>query len=119
LEQWSGRLERATPESLFVRPVGADTLAPFSRVSVDALERARRGRNPLLIGGFTCAAVGSVLAVLGSAIDLREGPPSSDLPGRTRWRGARVGFALGCGLGFLVGAVNADKHTRWEPWQVP
>jgi hypothetical protein len=110
---WQGYLERLTRDSLYLRVRGTDSLAAFSRVVIDSVERHRLVKVPRAVG-IGCLAVGAPLGALGYF-----GTHDPDSPGIERTVGA-VAFVVGCGVGAIGGAiVAAGRGPRWEPWALP
>jgi hypothetical protein len=110
---WQGYLERLTRDSLYLRVRGTDTVAAFSRLALDSVERLRLVKVPRAVG-IGCLAVGGPLGALGYF-----GTHDPDSPGIEKMVGA-VGFVVGCGLGAIGGAIVAAVHgPRWEPWTLP
>jgi hypothetical protein len=110
---WQGYLERLTHDSVYLRVRGTDTLATFSRLAVDSVERRRLVKVPraVVIG---CLAVGGPLGALGYF-----GTHDPDSPGIEKTVGA-VAFVVGCGVGAIGGAiVSAARDHHWEPWMLP
>ena len=110
---WQGHLERLTRDSLFLRLRGTDSVAAFSRLAVDSVERRRLVKVPRAVG-IGCLAVGGPLGALGYF-----GTHDPDSPGIEKTVGA-VAFVVGCGVGAIGGAIVAAVHgPRWEPWTLP
>jgi len=110
---WQGYLERLTHDSVYLRVRGTDTVAAFSRLAVDSVERRRLVKVPraVVIG---CLAVGGPLGALGYF-----GTHDPDSPGIEKTVGA-VAFVVGCGVGAIGGAIVSAAHGhQWEPWTLP
>jgi len=112
-EQWQGYIERLTPDSLFLRVHGVDTVAAFSRTIVRSIER-QRGKNAARAASVGCLTVGGALGALGYF-----GTHDPDSPGLKKTAGV-IGLVVGCGVGAVGGLVVAAVNGReWEPWIPP
>ena len=110
---WHGYLERLTPDSLYLRVYGRDSIAAFSRLAVDSVQRPRLVKVPRAVG-IGCLALGGPLGALGYF-----GTHDPDSPGIEKTVGA-VAFVVGCGVGAIGGAIVAAVHgNQWEPWTLP
>lgn len=111
--RWQGFVERLTGDSLYLRLLGTDSIAAFSRNAIRSVER----RNPSRPGravGIGCLALGGALGALGYF-----GTHDPDSPGLEKTAGV-LGLAAGCGLGAVGGlVVSAVRHRDWEPWILP
>ena len=63
-DHWQGSLERLTPDSLYLRVRGSDTVAVFSRLAVDSVERQRLVKVPKAVA-IGCITAGGALGALG------------------------------------------------------
>lgn len=110
---WQGYLERLTPDSLYLRVHGSDSVAAFSRFAVDSVQRPRLVKVPRAVS-IGCLALGGPLGALGYF-----GTHDPDSPGIEKTVGA-VALVVGCGVGAIGGAIVAAVHGhQWEPWILP
>jgi len=114
--QWQGYLERLTPDSLYLRVPGSDTIAAFPRSVVRSVERERRvsrGRA----AGMGCVAVGAAL----SAVIFESVTHSHNADDRAYTPIAgTIGLGVGCAAGAVGGLiVSAVRSHGWEPWILP
>jgi len=108
-----GYLERLTHDSLYLCVRGTDTVAAFSRLAIDSVERRRLVKVPRAVA-IGCVAVGGPLGALGYF-----GTHDPDSPGIEKTVGA-VAFVVGCGVGAIGGAIVSAVHgDRWERWTLP
>src|SRR6476661_6692173 len=88
VQQWQGYIERLTPDSLYLRVRGTDSVAAFLRTGISSVERERS--VSLAAGaGVGCLAVGVPLGALGYF-----GTHDPDSPGIEKVAGV-LGFAVG------------------------
>jgi hypothetical protein len=111
--RWEGSPERLSPDSLYLRVRGADTVAVFSRTAIRSAER-RRVVNSGRIVGAGCVAGGVALGALGYF-----GTHDPDSPGLEKTFGL-IGLGVGCLVGGAGGIiVSAVRGHGWEPWTLP
>ena len=111
--RWQGHVERLTPDSLYLRVRGTDTIAAFPRKVIRSVERERRvhaGRA----AGVGCLTLGAGLGALGYF-----GTHDPDSPGLEKTAGV-LGLVVGRGVGAVGGLiVSAVRSHEWEPCVLP
>ena len=111
--QWQGFIERLTPDSLYLRVRGTDSIGAFSRSAISSVERERVS-HPGAAAGIGCLAIGAPLGALGYF-----GTHDPDSPGIEKVAGV-LGFGVGCVVGALGGFLLETVSSHgWEPWPLP
>jgi hypothetical protein len=111
--RWQGYVARLTPDSVYLRIGGADSIAAIPRKWIHTYERERPAR-PARAAGIGCLSVAGAIGALGFL-----GAKGSSDPG-PGYMITMIASGVGCGLGALGGlVVSAARVNEWSTWEIP